>query len=163
MKIYQMYLWIKFVCLSVSRAALIPFSSKNIYFFCLFFVLCLGMMSDPHKGDYWLYPYPLTLKRPLAILKFLQVLACKMGYKVALLLVCHPASQSASHPTAYLRKGNISVATDRVVNQMCTRHFNTVSNQWSKNLLGAVFVMLNKIQMTYFFLHAKILSSSFVF
>jgi hypothetical protein len=33
-----------------------------------------------------------------AYLKFLQVLACKMGYEVALLLVNQPASQPASHP-----------------------------------------------------------------
>jgi hypothetical protein len=41
MEIYKMYLWIKFVCLSVLGAALIPFSQKNIYFF----VLCWGLIT----------------------------------------------------------------------------------------------------------------------
>jgi hypothetical protein len=40
-----------------------------------------------------------------------------MGYKVALLLVTQPASQ----PTAYLEKGNILAATDRILSKFETK------------------------------------------
>ena len=53
-----MYLWIKFVCLSVSGAAFIPFSQKTIFTFFVCFVLRADVCYS--QGDYWLYPYPQT-------------------------------------------------------------------------------------------------------
>jgi hypothetical protein len=61
MEIYKMYLWIKFVCLSVSRAALIPFSTKNIYFFCFVF------RANVWPSQRWLLTLPLPPNPQTAI------------------------------------------------------------------------------------------------
>ena len=57
----QVYLWNKFVCLSVSGAAFIPFSKKTIF---TFFVMCLGLTSAHFKVT---TDFTLTLKRQLAV------------------------------------------------------------------------------------------------
>jgi hypothetical protein len=63
-EIYKMYLWIKFVCLSVSGAAFIPFSQKKQYLHC-FHVLRADIC--PLQDDNWLNPYPLTLQQQFAV------------------------------------------------------------------------------------------------
>ena len=52
------------VCLKVSGAEFLPLSQKKYLLFM--FVLCRDWCL-PLQGDYWLYLYPLTLKRQLAV------------------------------------------------------------------------------------------------
>ena len=56
-EIYKMYLWIKFVCLSVSGAAFIPLSQKNNSYIVF---VCWGLVYAPCKmtTDFTLTPLP---------------------------------------------------------------------------------------------------------